>query len=143
MTVVIEQEHQMLKELVQRFVRESLVPLEPALLAREIAGEGLRLTDDENAHLYQVSRELDLWGLDAPEEMGGFDLPTVAMVGVNEALGHTIVPFHLPPDSPNLRMLLETANDDQRERYLAPYAKGLTQSAIAISEPGAGPIRPG
>jgi len=138
MTVVIEQEHQMLKELVQRFVRESLVPLEPALLAREIAGEGLRLTDDENAHLYQVSRELDLWGLDAPEEMGGFDLPTVAMVGVNEALGHTIVPFHLPPDSPNLRMLLETANDDQRERYLAPYAKGLTQSAIAISEPGAG-----
>jgi len=35
-------------------------------------------------------------------------------------------------------MLLETVNEEQRARYLEPYARGQTTSAIAISEPGAG-----
>ncbi len=35
-------------------------------------------------------------------------------------------------------MLIATVNGDQRERYLLPYARGETVSAIAISEPGAG-----
>jgi alkylation response protein AidB-like acyl-CoA dehydrogenase len=60
------------------------------------------------------------------------------MVGVNEELGKTITPYDLAPDSPNLRMLLKTADAAQTERYLAPYARGETVSAIAISEPGAG-----
>jgi acyl-CoA dehydrogenase len=70
--------------------------------------------------------------------MGGFDLPVTAMIGVNEELGKTITPYELAPDSPNLRMLLETANEEQRTQYLEPYAQGKTVSAIAISEPGAG-----
>jgi len=35
-------------------------------------------------------------------------------------------------------MLMATVNDDQRERYLAPYVQNGTVSAIGISEPGAG-----
>ncbi len=70
--------------------------------------------------------------------MDGFDLPVVAMVGVNEEFGRTVTPYELPPDSPNLRMLLKAANEEQRAAYLAPYARGETVSAIAISEPGAG-----
>ena len=35
-------------------------------------------------------------------------------------------------------MMLAVANEDQRERYLKPYAEGRAKSAIAISEPGAG-----
>ena len=73
-----------------------------------------------------------------PEEVGGANLPAVALVGVNEELGYTAVPFTFPPDSPNLHMLLATANPEQRQKYLEPYAQGLTTSAIAISEPGAG-----
>ena len=81
---------------------------------------------------------MGLWGLDAPEEMGGSDLPWVALIAVNEQMGRTIVPYRLRPDSPNLRMLMATCNEKQREQYLAPYARGETFSAIAISEPGAG-----
>jgi len=44
----------------------------------------------------------------------------------------------LPPDSPNLRMLMATVTERQREAYLAPYVAGKTISAIGISEPGAG-----
>src|SRR5690606_26037386 len=85
-----------------------------------------------------VSRELGLWGLDAPVDVGGSDLPSVAMVGVNEELGRSITPYTLPPDSPNLRMMMATVNERQREAYLAPYVRGETVSAIGISEPGAG-----
>ncbi|MDP3299445.1 MAG: acyl-CoA dehydrogenase, partial [Phenylobacterium sp.] len=46
--------------------------------------------------------------------------------------------YTLPPDSPNLRMLMTAANERQKEAYLAPYARGETVSAIGISEPGAG-----
>jgi acyl-CoA dehydrogenase len=70
--------------------------------------------------------------------VGGANLPAVALVGVNEELGYTCVPFTFPPDSPNLHMLLATANPEQRKKYLEPYAAGETTSAIAISEPGAG-----
>lgn len=138
MNFALDEEHQMLKDLVARFVREQLIPLEPAVLAREAEGGQLTLTAPEQDRLDGMSRELGLWGLDAPAEMGGADLPVVAMVGVNEELGKTITPYDLPPDSPNLRMLMKTADDAQRARYLEPYARGETVSAIAISEPGAG-----
>lgn len=134
----LSEEHRMLKELVARFVRDELMPLESKVLARDAAGEGAHLSAEEKAHIDKVTKELGLWGLDAPEDVGGSDLPTVAMIGVNEELGRTITPYVLPPDSPNLRMLMATVNDEQRELYLAPYARGETISAIGISEPGAG-----
>ncbi|MGB3808746.1 MAG: acyl-CoA dehydrogenase [Parvibaculum sp.] len=134
----LSEEHRMLKDLVARFVRDELMPLESKVLARDAAGEGAHLSAEEKVHIDKVTKELGLWGLDAPEDVGGSDLPTVAMIGVNEELGRTITPYVLPPDSPNLRMLMATVNDEQREQYLAPYARGETISAIGISEPGAG-----
>ncbi len=134
----LAEEYRMLGELVENFVSDYLVPLEPAVLAREAAGEGAHITAGERATLDAASRELGLWGLDAPEAMGGMDLPAIALVAVNEAIGKSVVPYVLPPDSPNLRMLDATVNDEQRQRYLEPYVRGETVSAIAISEPGAG-----
>lgn len=138
MDFALSDEHRMLKDLVARFVQDELMPLEAGVLAREAAGEGLGLAAAEHQRLDEVSRSLGLWGLDAPEDVGGADLPVVAMVGVNEELGRTVTPYTLPPDSPNLRMLMATVNERQREAYLAPYVRGETISAIGISEPGAG-----
>jgi len=131
-------EHRLLKDLVARFVRERLMPLEPVLLAREAASGRLVLADDEQSALDAEARTLGLWGLDAPAEFGGSDLPVTAMVGVNEEMGRTVTPFDFAPDSPNLRMLQLVATAEQRQRYLGPYVRGETVSAIAISEPGAG-----
>ena len=131
-------EYQMIKDTVQRFVREELMPLEPGVLARE-AKEGIcKLTTKEKEELFEKCKNLGLWGLDVPKEYDGMNLSSVAMVGINEAIGTTPVPFTFPPDSPNLHMLKETVNEIQKEKYLIPYAKGETVSAIAISEPGAG-----
>ena len=134
----LAEEYRMLRELVAHFVEDHLLPLEPAVLARETHGEGTHLTTTERQRLDDSSRELGLWGLDAPADVGGMDLPAVALVGVNEEIGKSVVPYVLPPDSPNLRMLAATVTESQRERYLAPYVRGETVSASALSDPGAG-----
>ncbi len=138
MDFALSDEHRMLKELVARFVADELMPLEAGVLAREADGKGLGIGAAEHKRLDDVSKSLGLWGLDAPEDIGGVDLPAVAMVGINEEIGKTITPYTLPPDSPNLRMMMATVTERQREAYLAPYVRGETISAIGISEPGAG-----
>jgi len=134
----LAEEHRMLKDLVARFVKDELLPLEPEVLKREAEGRGLGIGREAHVRLDEISKSLGLWGLDAPEDIGGADLPAVAMVGVEEELGRTITPFTLPPDSPNLRMLRATVNERQKAAYLEPYVRGETVSAIGISEPGAG-----
>jgi acyl-CoA dehydrogenase len=134
----LSDEDRMLKDLVHRFVHDALMPLEANVLRREAAGEGVSLTDDEGRRIDELSRNLGLWGLDAPKDIGGADLKAVSLVGVNEELGRTVTPYTLPPDSPNLRMLMATVSEQQREAYLVPYVRGESVSAIAISEPGAG-----
>ncbi len=134
----LSEQDRMLKDLVHRFVKDELMPLEAGALAREAQGKGLGLEPGDRKRLDEISHKLGLWGLDAPHDIGGSDLPAVSLVGVNEELGRTITPYTLPPDSPNLRMLMATATPRQREAYLEPYVRGETVSAIGISEPGAG-----
>ncbi len=138
MNFELEEDHRLLQDLVARFVREMLVPLEQKVLERDANGQGAYLSHEERDRIDARSRDMGLWGLDAPADVGGADLPAVAMIGVNIEMGKTCVPYYLAPDSPNLRMLMATVNEDQRERYLAPYVRKGTVSAIGISEPGAG-----
>jgi len=138
MTVHLAEEHRMLQDLVARFVDEQLIPLEPKIIERDIRGEPPKLAEVEEGPLLAKCKELGLWALDAPEELGGANLPAVALMAVNEELWRTIVPFTLPPDSPNLHMLMAVASPEQKKKYMEPYARGEARSAIAISEPGAG-----
>ena len=134
----LPEEHQMLKDLVAKFVDRDLIPLEKATLAREAAGQPSGLTEAEEEKVLATCKELGLWGLDVPEAYGGASLPYSALVGVYEEQGRTVTPFTFPPDSPNLHMLIAAASDEQKKKYLEPYARGEAHSAIAISEPGAG-----
>jgi len=132
------EEHRMVQELVAKFVDRELLPLEAAVLKRESQGGKYALTEEELAPLHAKCRDLGLWALESPEEYGGANLPAAALTGVEEELARTITPFIIPPDSPNLHMLMAVANDEQRAKYLAPYAAGQMKSCIAISEPIAG-----
>lgn len=128
----------MVRDLVVKFVDDFLMPLEQGLLEREAQGGFLRLLPEDQTRLKEKCRELGLWGLDLPEEFGGVNLPNTALVTLDEELGRTIVPFTIPPDSPNLHMMMKACNEEQKERYMLPYSRGETVSAIGISEPGAG-----
>ena len=134
----LPEEHRMLQDLVAKFIDRDVMPLEKGTQEREASGQGAGLTPELDAELMAKCKELGLWGLDVPEEYGGANLPYTALIGVYEEQGRTCVPFTFPPDSPNLHMLIAVANDEQKAKYLDPYARGEAHSAIAISEPGAG-----
>jgi (R)-benzylsuccinyl-CoA dehydrogenase len=141
MDFTLPEELRMLRDTVARFVREELLPLERDVIKRE-AERGLTdapLIDPEvEKELNRKAKEIGLYGIDVPEEYGGQNLGMLAKAVVIEELKTSIVPFVLPPDSPNLWMLRETCKGDQISKYLLPYASGEKKSAIAISEPGAG-----
>ncbi len=137
----LPEELRMLRETVARFVKEELLPLEATVIRRE-AERGL--TDDPlippeaEARLNAKAKEIGLYGLDVPEEYGGQDAGMLAKAVVIEELKTSIVPWVLPPDSPNLFMLKQTCKGDQIQKYFVPYATGEKKSAIAITEPAAG-----
>ncbi len=141
MDFTLPEELRMLRDTVARFVREELLPLERDVIKRE-AERGLTdaplIDPDVEKELGRKAKEIGLYGIDVPEEYGGQNLGMLAKAVVIEELKTSIVPFVLPPDSPNLWMLRETCKGDQIKKYLLPYASGDKKSAIAISEPGAG-----
>jgi (R)-benzylsuccinyl-CoA dehydrogenase len=141
MDFTLPEELRMLRDTVARFVREELLPLERDVIKRE-AERGLTdapLIDPEvEKELNRKAKAIGLDGIDVPEEYGGQNLGMLAKAVVIEELKTSIVPFVLPPDSPNLWMLRETCKGGQIQKYLLPYASGEKKSAIAISEPGAG-----
>lgn len=143
-----------LRARVRAFVEEDLLPLEPMVLRNEMAfvdkpfpaEPGVTyLSDplgvippDVYASLLGKAKQRGLWGLDVPEEFGGQDVSMTEKMAAIEEMGRTIVPFFLPPDSPNLHWLKETVTPGQRERYLEPYARGEITSGIALTEDAAG-----
>ena len=76
----LSEEHRMLKDLVTRFVKDELLPLEAGVLEREASGLGLGIGTAEHKRLDDISRELGLWGLDAPEDVGGSGDPDLAAI---------------------------------------------------------------
>ncbi|WP_454695755.1 acyl-CoA dehydrogenase family protein [Achromobacter aegrifaciens] len=131
----------MVRDTVARFVQEELVPHEPLIIRRE-AERGFTdapiIPPELEATLQEKARNIGLWGIDVPEEFGGQDLGMLTKCLVIEQLKNSIVPFVLPPESPNLFMLKELCKGDQVDRYLLPYSRGEKKSCLALSEPGAG-----
>jgi (R)-benzylsuccinyl-CoA dehydrogenase len=131
----------MIRDVVARFTRDKLLPLEPVVIRRE-AERGFTdtalLPPETLKKLQDEAKEIGLWGMDVPAEFGGQEIGALAKIVAIEQLKHSIVPFVLPPDSPNLHLLKECCTGDQIERYLLPYASGAKKSCLALTEPGAG-----
>ena len=130
-----------LRDVVSGFVQRELLPLERTVQRRE-AERGLGaeplIPADAHERLLKESAALDLWGLDVPQGLGGQGLGMVGKMIAVEELNRSIVPFRLPPESPNLFFLNEACVGDQIEEYLMPYARGEKRASLALTEPGAG-----
>ena len=120
-----------LVDLIERFVRDRLVPNEERL-----ASEG-RLPDD----ILEEMKALGLFGLTIPEEYGGLGLTMEEEILVSIALGRT---------SPAFRSIMGTNNgigsaavvfngtEEQKQKYLPRYASGDWISCFCLTEPEAG-----
>lgn len=117
--------------LIERFVRERLVPAENRLAEEESVPEGI----------VREMKELGLFGLTVPEEYGGLGLTMEEEILVAIELGRT---------SPAFRSLIGTNNgigsaaivfngsEAQKRKYLPKYASGEWVSCFCLTEPEAG-----
>ncbi|WP_374629115.1 acyl-CoA dehydrogenase family protein [Frankia sp. AgPm24] len=120
-----------------RFVRETVIPVE-----REIIVEHRPVTDELRLELVGAARAAGVFGPLSPVEYGGLGLDFRGQAHVLAAAGESLVgPLALhcwAPDDGNIHLLAEAATPEQRERYLAPLARGEVRSAIAMTEPAPG-----
>src|SRR3989454_2572393 len=103
------------------------------------------IENDQNHHLdlsvIEGMVELGLLGIVIPEEYGGAGLDFVAEalaceeIERGEAAFRTLISVHVGLNS---LALLRYASEEQKQRYLAPQARGEKLACFGLTEPGAG-----
>lgn len=120
-----------LVDMVERFVRERLIP------AEQQVSEDEKVPDD----IIQEMKELGLFGMTIPEEYGGLGLTMEEEIYVAFALGRT---------SPAFRSIMGTNNgigsaavvfdgtEEQKQKFLPKYASGEWVGCFCLTEPDVG-----
>ena len=128
----ITEEHRMLREQVDRFVDEEIIPHADQW---EVDGMVPRET-------LKKMGDIGLFGVRVPEKYGGSGMDAVASVVVAESLarctygGVTVTAsVHTDMASPHL---LNAGSEEQCQHYLPGIVSGETITAIAVTEPDAG-----
>jgi (R)-benzylsuccinyl-CoA dehydrogenase len=137
----LTEELEAIQRVARDFTRRSLIPLEKSVIERESTRgfDPIPVIDPaDEERLTREVRELGLWGIEVPEELGGAGLGLLAKAVAVEEINYSITPFRLPPESPNISYLDAVATPAQRERYLDPLCRGDKSSALALTEPDAG-----
>src|SRR5215210_6164421 len=124
-------EQRLIQDTVRAFVDERVLPN--------------AIENDINHHLdrsvIEGMAELGLLGIVIPEEHGGAGLDFVAEalaceeIERGEAAFRTLISVHVGLNS---LALLRYANEEQKERYLAPQARGEKLACFGLTEPEAG-----
>jgi alkylation response protein AidB-like acyl-CoA dehydrogenase len=132
----LPEELKMLQTLARDFVKEQLIPLEKEVLGRESDLEGARRTipPETEVRLIETARQIGLWGLSIPENLGGAGIGVLGTCLVEEEMSRTVLPFHLGDVSP----ILYDCNEEQKHEYLLPLLKGTKSAYLALIEPGKG-----
>ena len=130
----LPEELRLLKKTVRAFVDRELIPIERTSM------DGHRLRPEIRATLEAKAKAAGLWLLDVPEQHGGMGLSYLGLAVVWEELARTIA---LPPRGPgvfgpDVKPILFTLDDKQKEKYLFPVLRGEKKTAFAQSEPDAG-----
>jgi len=136
MDFTIPEDLKMVQTLVRDFVKDQLLPLEREVLGREsdLAGARQTLTPETEEKLIKMVKDMGLWGVGIPEELGGVGLGTLGTCLVEEELAKTIIPFDFGDVTP----ILFDCNEEQKKDYLLPVIEGQKHPYLALIEPGKG-----
>jgi acyl-CoA dehydrogenase len=123
-----------LKDTVRRFVDQELIPIEMQSM------DGPDLRPEIRKKLEAKTRELGLWLLEVPTELGGQDLSLLGIAVITEELARTVaLPARGPGIfGPEVRSILLSLSDEQKKKYLEPVLRGEKATAFAQTEPDAG-----
>ncbi len=128
-----------LREQIQRFVAEHILPLEEDSATFD-EHENIRAGKLEE--LRSVAKAEGLWAPQMPVARGGMGLVVAEMAVCYEEMNRSIfgpVTFNCAaPDDGNMIVLNKVATDGQKERWLQPIIDGTVRSAFAMTEPAPG-----
>jgi len=120
-----------LKERFQAFINDEVIPLEPLL---ESGGEAAA---QAMSGLKVRAKELGLWALGHPAEIGGGGLPFMDFVYMNEVIGRSYY-GQQAVGSLSMQdsiMLHRYGNQMQKERWLRPLVDGDIYPSVGLTEP--------
>lgn len=126
-----------LRQRVQRFIREQVIPFE-----NDPRQDSHGPSEALRQELVERARTVGLLTPHASVEMGGLGLSHVAKAIVFEEagyswLGPTAMNIHAP-DEGNIHLLEAVATPAQKERWLRPQVDGRMRSCFAMTEPPPG-----
>lgn len=122
---------QQLRDMIQRFVTERLMPNETRL----------EIEDEVPEEIVAEMRELGLFGLTIPIEYGGIGLNVRQETQIAQIFGHTALAFRsllAPNIGIGARGLIFEGTDAQKDEYLPRLASGELMCAFALTEPDTG-----
>ncbi|WP_420645819.1 acyl-CoA dehydrogenase family protein [Candidatus Leptofilum sp.] len=118
----------------REFVREELIPLEPAYLA-----DGFNALEPTLQQKRQMVQDLGLWLPQVPQEYGGLGLTLFEHGLMSQELGQTPIGHYVfncqAPDAGNMEILIDHGTPKQKETYLMPLLRGESRSCFSMTEP--------
>jgi acyl-CoA dehydrogenase len=132
----IPEELKMVQSLVRDFVTDQLKPLERDILGRaaDLSDARMSLPEETEEKLITMAKDMGLWGVGVPEELGGAGLSTLGNCLVEEELAQTVIPLNLGDVTP----VLFDCNAEQKERYFLPALHRQRHAYLALIEPERG-----
>ncbi len=123
---------------VRTFVDDHILPAEETILAEDQAtGSSQTLLD-----LQAKARNAGLWTPHLPEAYGGLGLGVMGMCALFREMGRSLVGARVfncdAPDQGNMDLLLKTASQPMKDKWLAPLCAGEITSAFCMTEPAPG-----
>jgi acyl-CoA dehydrogenase len=132
----IPEELKMVQSLVKDFVDQQLKPLERDILGRaaDLNDARASLPSEIEEKLISMVKDMGLWGISVPQELGGAGLSALGNCLVEEELAKTVIPFNFGDVTP----LLFDCNDRQKEKYFLPVLHRQRHAYLALMEPDKG-----
>ncbi|MEX2615115.1 MAG: acyl-CoA dehydrogenase family protein [Alphaproteobacteria bacterium] len=136
MDLALSDEQRMIVDMVRRFVREEILPLEESL-----DPDADELPPEELARLVEIVKEMGLYGLDTPPEYGGpeIDLVTRSLIAIecSQHRAGLYAPCYYAFGGARQAQMFE-ATEAQKDKYLYPMLRGEKKVFFGLSEPSGG-----
>ncbi|MGR3425644.1 MAG: acyl-CoA dehydrogenase family protein [Pseudooceanicola nanhaiensis] len=139
MDFTISPEIEDIRARIARFVEDEILPVEED---RGNWDEHDNIARHALEPLRQKAKDQGLWAVQMPKSAGGIGLPFTGVAVCYEEMNRSIfgpVVFNgAAPDDGNMRVLEQTATEEQKARWLAPIVAGEVNSSFVMTEPHPG-----
>ena len=136
MNFALTEEQTMIVDMVRRFVRQEILPLE-----ENMDPDADELEPETLAGLVAKTKKMGLYGLDTPPEYGGPEINMVTRVLIaiecSQHRGGLYTPCYGAFGGARQAQLFE-ATEHQKEKYLYPMLRGEKRVFFGLSEPSGG-----